>query len=180
VTRVRGIALAVAAVLVGLGIILAMNTSGADPNVDKGRFAGRDVLAPEFTVQTLDGEELALADLAGKTVVVNFWNSWCVPCIKEAPALQEFYDRHEDEPDFAMVGIVRDDTESAIRDYVEREDVDWTIGFDPGSKAALAYGTTGQPETFVIGPDGRVGGEQFSEASVDDLELMLRAARGQL
>jgi hypothetical protein len=58
--------------------------------------------------------------------------------------------------------------------------VGWTVALDPKSKAALAYGTTGQPETFVIGPDGRVAGEQFSAVTVDNLELMLRAARGQL
>ena len=76
-----------------------------------------------------------------------------------------------------MVGIVRDDTQKAMRDYVKSEDVGWTVGFDPKSKAALAYGTTGQPETFVIGPDGRVAGEQFAAVSVDNLETMLRAAR---
>ncbi|MGQ0825322.1 MAG: TlpA family protein disulfide reductase [Actinomycetota bacterium] len=179
-TRVRAIASAVGAAIVALGVVLALNTSGADPNVEKGRFAGRDVAAPPFTVQTLDGASLSLADLHDKTVVVNFWNTWCIPCIAEAPALAAFYERHRAESDFVMIGIVRDDTEGAVRDYVAAENIGWTIAFDPGSKAALAYGTTGQPETFVIGPDGRVGGEQFSEASVEDLELMLRAARGLL
>jgi peroxiredoxin len=79
-----------------------------------------------------------------------------------------------------MVGIVRDDTTEAVRDYVQAEKVGWTVALDPKSKAALAYGTTGQPETFVIGPDGRVAGEQFSAVSVDNLETMLRAARGML
>ena len=63
---------------------------------------------------------------------------------------------------------------------MKNENVGWTVGFDPKSKAALAYGTTGQPETFVIGPDGRVAGEQFAAVSVDNLETMLRAARGTL
>ena len=68
----------------------------------------------------------------------------------------------------------------AVRDYVQDENVGWTIGLDPKSKAALAYGTTGQPETFVIGPDGRAAREQFAAVSVDNLETMLRAARGTL
>ena len=79
-----------------------------------------------------------------------------------------------------MIGIVRDDDKQKVADYVAAEDVGWTIVLDPKSKAALAYGTTGQPETFVIGPDGRVAGEQFSAVTVDNLELMFRAARGQL
>jgi cytochrome c biogenesis protein CcmG/thiol:disulfide interchange protein DsbE len=192
VKRVRWIALGVGIVVVVLGIVLALNVSSSDPNVREGRFTGQDVIAPgfalaasgdtapEFTLETLDGAPLALSDLQGKTVVVNFWNTWCAPCIEEAPALKAFYERHRDEPDFAMVGIVRDDDAQKVRDYVAAEGVGWTIAFDPKSKAALAYGTTGQPETFVIGPDGRVAGEQFSAVSVENLELMLRAARGAL
>jgi peroxiredoxin len=178
--RVRWIALAVGAVVVLFGVVLALNVSGSDPNTDKGRFTGSNDPAPAFTVTKLDGSELSLSDLAGKTVVVNFWNTWCAPCNQEAPALAEFYERHKHDPDFAMVGIVRDDTQSAVRSYVKDENVGWTIGFDPKSKAALAYGTTGQPETFVIAPDGRVAGEQFAAVSVDNLETMLGAARGSL
>jgi cytochrome c biogenesis protein CcmG/thiol:disulfide interchange protein DsbE len=178
VTRqsVRWIALVVGVVVVALGIVLALNVEGSEPTTD-GRFAGTGKLAPAFSVETLDGDAATLADLAGKTVVVNFWNTWCIPCEEEAPALAEFYRRHREDPDFAMVGIVRDDTEGAVRSYVATENIGWTIGFDPASKAALAYGITGQPETFVIAPDGRVAAEQFSAVSVDDLELMLRAAR---
>ena len=190
--KVRWIALGVGLVVVVLGIVLALNVSGSDPNVTEGRFTGQDVVAPgfalvsnndtapAFTLETLDGQQLALSDLAGKTVVVNFWNTWCAPCIQEAPALREFYELHKDEPDFAMVGIVRDDDKDKVQGYVDAEGVGWTIALDPKSKAALAYGTTGQPETFVIGPDGRVAGEQFSAVTVDNLELMLRAARGTL
>jgi cytochrome c biogenesis protein CcmG, thiol:disulfide interchange protein DsbE len=189
--RIRWIALAVGGVLVLFGVVLALNVQTSDPNVSRGRFTGKNEVAPgfarvaslgapEFTLRTLDGQNLALSDLAGKTVVVNFWNTWCAPCQEEAPALAEFYNRHKDETDFAMIGIVRDDTEKAVREYVEDKHVGWTIALDPKSKAALAYGTTGQPETFVIGPDGRVAGEQFAAVSVDNLETMLRAARGTL
>jgi cytochrome c biogenesis protein CcmG, thiol:disulfide interchange protein DsbE len=178
--RVRWMALGVGVVIVLFGVVLALNVSSAEPNTNEGRFIGSNEPAPAFTVTTLDGATLSSADLAGKTVVVNFWNTWCAPCKEEAPALAEFYDRHRDESDFAMVGIVRDDTTRAVREYVEEENVGWTIALDPKSKAALAYGTTGQPETFVIAPDGRVAGEQFAAVRVEDLETMVRAARGTL
>lgn len=177
-TQIRWVALATAVVVIALGVVLALNVGAAGPSTDSGRFVGSGRRAPAFTVQTLDGSTLSSADLAGRTIVVNFWNTWCIPCLEEAPALAEFYDRHRDDGDFAMVGIVRDDSERSVRDYVVREGVEWVIGFDPRSKAALAFGTTGQPETFVIAPDGRVAGEQFGAATVADLELMLRAARG--
>jgi len=178
--RIRWIALGVGIVVVVLGVVLALNVDGSDPNVEEGRFTGSTQPAPDFAVETITGEQVALSELRGKTVFLNFWNTWCAPCIEEAPALQEFYERHKDESDFAMIGIVRDDREDAVRDYVDTEKVGWTIAFDPRSKAALAYGTTGQPETFVVGPDGRVAAEQFAAATLDDLELMLRAARGLL
>ena len=119
--KVRWIALGVGIVVVVFGVVLALNVSGSDPNVTEGRFTGQDVVAPGFASRRTTtlrrssrsrhstGEQLALSDLAGKTVVVNFWNTWCIPCIQEAPALKEFYERHKDDPDFAMIGIVRDD-----------------------------------------------------------------------
>ena len=69
---------------------------------------------PAFSLETLDGKRVSARSLAGKTYVVNFWNSWCIPCHQEAPALESFYARHRTEPDFAMLGIVRDDAPGPI------------------------------------------------------------------
>jgi cytochrome c biogenesis protein CcmG/thiol:disulfide interchange protein DsbE len=136
-------------------------------------------VAPDVVVTTMDGEEVALRDLAGRAVVVNFWNTWCVPCRREIPALETFWARHSRDTDIVFVGIVRDDTEDAVREFVEERRWDWTIAMDHGDRAALAFGTTGQPETFAIAPDGLVVGRRVGEASVDDLERLLAMARGQ-
>jgi cytochrome c biogenesis protein CcmG/thiol:disulfide interchange protein DsbE len=173
----RWIALAVVAVLVGFAVVLATQV-GSDPRADAktSRLAGRD--APKFSVKALDGTAVSTADLAGKATIVNFWNSWCIPCQQEHGALEQFYARHADDPNFAMVGIVRDDTEAAARRWVRANGDKWTIALDPGGKAALSFGTRGQPETFAISPDGLVVGYQFGPASVQDLETRLSAARG--
>jgi cytochrome c biogenesis protein CcmG/thiol:disulfide interchange protein DsbE len=173
----RWIAAAVAALLVALAVIFATQI-GSDPRADANRshLAGGDV--PAFRVTTLDGERITERDLAGKAVIVNFWNTWCIPCKQEAPALREFYALHGDDPNFVMLGIVRDDTRSAVEKWVSRNGDDWTIATDPGGNAALAWGTRGQPETFAISPDGLVVGYQFGPSSVDDLETLLAAARG--
>jgi cytochrome c biogenesis protein CcmG/thiol:disulfide interchange protein DsbE len=174
----RWIALGVAVVLVAFGVVLGLNVSSS-PSTE-GRLAGRP--APDFALQDLDGNEVTLAGLSGegRNVLVNFWNSWCLPCEQEHPALVEFYARHREDPDFAMVGIVRDDTEADARRYVADEGVGWTILLDPKHRAALDYGTTGQPETFMIAPEGVVVAEQFGPVTVEDLDLMLRHARGQV
>jgi len=170
----RWIAIGIAAVAIGSGAVLAVVLSdGTGPG--GGRLVGQPV--PEFSLPTLDGSTVVSADLARRTYVVNFWNSWCIECRREHPALLEFYERHRDEPDFAMVGIVRDDTEQAVREYVKEEAVPWIVAFDPGGRAALDFGTTGQPETFVVGPDGLVTGVQIGPVSVARLEAMLAEAR---
>lgn len=172
-------ALAALVVLIAFGVVLALSTQSS-PNTGKGRLAGKP--APEFAITTLDGDDVSLDDLRNKTVLVNFWNEWCIPCQKEEPALAAFYDRHRDDADFAMVGILRDSlaSDAELRNYVEGAGIEWIVGRDPKSKAALAYGTTGQPESFMIAPDGTVVAEQFSTATLEDLETMLRAARGTL
>ena len=170
----RWIAIGVASVAIGSGVVLAV-VMGDDAGSSGGRLLGRAV--PEFSLPTLDGSNVASADLAGRTYVVNFWNTWCIPCRREHPALVEFYERHRDEPDFAMVGIVRDDTAKAVREYVAAERVSWTVALDPGGRAALDFGTTGQPETFVVGPDGFVAGVQIGPVTVTALEQMLADAR---
>jgi len=174
----RWIALGVAVVLVGFAVVLATQV-GNDPRADakKSHLSGRPV--PKFTVETLTGQTLTTRDLAGKAVIVNFWNSWCIPCQQEHPALTQFYARHNDDPNFALVGIVRDDTKAATERWINKHGDDWTIATDPNGKASLAFGTRGQPETFAVSPDGLVVGYQFGPSSVQDLEQLLSAARGE-
>ncbi|MEX1009600.1 MAG: TlpA disulfide reductase family protein [Acidimicrobiia bacterium] len=175
----RWVALAVAVVVVVLGVVLALNV-GNDPQIEsqKNRLVGRD--APTFNLPTLTAERVTRDGLAGKAVIVNFWNTWCIPCQKELPSLKAFYDAHADDPDFAMVGIVRDEPKSkaGIENYVREHGMGWTIALDPTAKAALDFGTRGQPETFAITPDGQIVGFQLAEVSVSNLEEMLAAARG--
>jgi cytochrome c biogenesis protein CcmG/thiol:disulfide interchange protein DsbE len=132
---------------------------------------------PAFSVKTLDGAAFTQRDLAGRAVIVNFWNTWCQPCQEELPALKAFYERHANEPDFVMLGIVRSDTEGAARAYVEQEGMGWVIATDPDAVAALAFGTRGQPETYAITPDGLIVASQYAPARVKDLETMLELAR---
>lgn len=176
----RWIAAVVGAVVVVLGVVLALNV-GTDPQLESrhNRLLGRE--APQLDLPALGGTRVTEDDVAGKAVIVNFWNTWCIPCQKELPALKAFYAAHANDPDFAMVGIVRDaqETKAGIAQYVKDEGMGWTIAFDPGSQAALDFATRGQPETFAISPNGRIVGFQLAEVTVPNLEKMLSYARGQ-
>jgi cytochrome c biogenesis protein CcmG/thiol:disulfide interchange protein DsbE len=175
-TRIRWITAGVAAFVVLLGALFVV-VVGKDPSQTHASMLDRR--APTLDLpNAAGGTPVSTAALRSRTVVVNFWNTWCIPCRQEHDALAEFYARHRDDRDFAMIGIVRDDDEDAVREYVARENVGWTIAMDPKGTAAIAYGTTGQPETYVIGPDGVVHAQLFGPASVSDLETMYARARG--
>ena len=89
----RWIALGVALAVVVLGVVLALNV-GTDPlaATKESKLLGQR--APAFELKDLDGETVASDALAGKTVVVNFWNEWCEPCLQELPALKQFWKAH--------------------------------------------------------------------------------------
>jgi cytochrome c biogenesis protein CcmG, thiol:disulfide interchange protein DsbE len=174
----RWVTIGVAVVVAALAVVLATQVS-TDPRSDAAvsRLLGRS--APSFQLEDLSGQVVTTDSLAGKAVIVNFWNTWCIPCRQELPDLKAFSARHADDPDFALVGIVRDDTAAAVRAYVKAESVNWTIVLDPKSTAALAFGTRGQPETFAVSPSGRIVGSQIGPASAKNLETLLAAARAQ-
>jgi thiol-disulfide isomerase/thioredoxin len=161
------VGLLVAVLVAGLG-----RSSTFDPIAVLGRPVPADVLPG------LDGGRIDLHALRGKAVLVNFWNTWCQPCQEEAPALAAFSAQHAADPDFALVGIVHDDTRDAVARWAGSHDVAWQVALDPDNHAALDFGTTGQPETYAISPSGVVVGKRAGPASVDDLERLLAMARG--
>lgn len=168
----------VATVVAILAAVLAL-TVGTNPRAEENRSVLVGKPAPPFQVSTLDGSTLSSRDLAGKTVVVNFWNSWCLPCREEHAALTQWYERHRADPGLALVGIVREDTDDAVRSYARAEHVDWPVGIGSGAKqAALDFGTRGQPETYAVGPDGVVAGSYFGPVTPTILDELVARARG--
>lgn len=171
-------ALAVAVVVIVFGVVLALNV-GSDPQADAKQSHLVGKAAPAFDLPNLAGGRVKLADVAGKATIVNFWNTWCIPCREEEPLLEQFYAAHEGDPDFAMIGIVRDDETDTVRAYVKDNDVRWTIALDPKSVAALDFGTRGQPETYAISPSGTVAAAKIGPVAAGELERFLAAARAQ-
>ena len=113
-SRVRVVAIIVAFVVGALAVVLAINV-GRDPRADanRSRLLGRD--APAFDLPLLNGDRTSWEGLAGKTIVVNFWNSWCIPCRQEHQALVDWWSANKDDSAVTMLGIVREATKSAAR-----------------------------------------------------------------
>lgn len=111
--------------------------------------------APEVEAPTLDGDDVvALGDLRGKPVLVNFWASWCVPCEAEARYVEAAHEEYGGEVEFLGVNVK--DARSDALEFVERYDVGYPQVRDEDLEWYDAFGLTGQPETFLIDADGEV------------------------
>ncbi len=111
--------------------------------------------APEFDLETLDGDRVRLSDLRGQVVVVNLWASWCPPCRAEMPALQQLYDAHRDEGLVVLALNATDqDSSAAARAFVTDHGLTFPVVLDPAGEASRAYGLRAMPSTFVVDRQG--------------------------
>lgn len=109
--------------------------------------------APAFDAPLLEGDgTLALADLRGKPVVINFWASWCIPCKDEAPLFRRAHDEYGDR--VSIIGINIRDARSDARGFVDRYGLDYQHVRDEDLEIYDRYGLTGQPETFFVDSEG--------------------------
>ena len=140
----------------------------------------QDFAAPDFTVQTLDGRTVALHDLRGQVVVLNFWATWCSPCKAEMPALQRVYaDLHAQGLEVLAVTVETD--QDALQAFVDAYHLTFPIGVDATTDVARLYRVQGTPTTFFIDRDGIirwvvVGGPMSEGLVRSKVEALLQEA----
>ena len=172
--NLRLAAYAVAVLAVGFAVVLA-SRFGSDPGLVDSPLL--DKPAPEFTLTPLEGgEPVALSDLRGQIVVLNFFASWCTECRKEHPALVSTADAFAgDGVTFVQVSYQESPPESiAYLDVAGRSDAAFYLA-DPGSRTAIAYGVFGIPETFFIDEEGTVVGKVIGESDAYTLGATIDA-----
>jgi cytochrome c biogenesis protein CcmG/thiol:disulfide interchange protein DsbE len=130
--------------------------------------------APDFALADLEGNPFRLADHRGRPVVVNFWASWCGPCVEEFPLLRDTYERHRDEG-LTMIGVVVEDNSESARAFMTQLDATWAAAMDPGGRVAERYGIFGPPETFFVARDGTVVARQIGQLSAASLDEKVAA-----
>ena len=109
--------------------------------------------APELTLFDLDGKEVSLSDFRGEVILLNNWATWCPPCREEMPEFKNYYDKYKNQ-EFQIVAIEAGDPEDDVRNFVEREGLDFVVLLDPENKSLIAFQQNTLPNSFVIDRDG--------------------------
>ena len=142
-------------VLLGLAVGLAILYGFGSASGKSGGVAPEvGAQAPDFELEQLSGGALRLSDLRGKPVLVNFWASWCAPCILEMPNIQKYYQRYPEA--FEVVAVNADEPRSDIEKFVKDIGVTFPIVMDPGLKIQSLYRLRGLPTSFLVDADGIV------------------------
>ena len=110
--------------------------------------------APDFTVQDADSK-VTLSQLRGKVVVLNFWATWCAPCVEEMPSLVQLQQRFKDKG-LTVVGISIDVDNDAYHKFLKDYKIDFLTVRDPDQKTSNLYGSFKWPETYIIDRNGTV------------------------
>ena len=172
------IAVAVAVPLLAIVAVLATTDSAAVR--DATRAAESSLLgqpAPETAGRTIDGDTFHLADRRGEWVLVNFFATWCVPCREEHDDLIRWQERHADDGDASVVGVVFSDNLDAVRRFRRDEGGDWPMLTDDGGRIAVDYGVIRVPESYLITPDGIVATKIVGGILEGELESLLQRAK---
>jgi len=158
------------ALTVGAVVALLVGTEGCKPKqkpADLEEKTAADVAieaataqkAPPFTLPDLNGTPVSLSEFAGKGVIVDFWATWCPPCVKEVPHFAELYEAYKDKG-LVILGISFDDTKADIETFLKEQKVPYPILHADKltlSKVANDYGGVQFiPTTFFISPDGHI------------------------
>ena len=127
--------------------------------------------APDFTVQDAD-RKVALGELRGRVVVLNFWATWCAPCVEEMPSLVQLQQRFKNKG-LTVVGISIDVDGDAYHKFLKDYKIDFPTVRDPDQKTSGLYGSFKWPETYIIDRDGVVrrkfiGAVEWSQPEIVD------------
>ena len=172
-------------VLVIAGLFLVRTLGGSDDEADledgtstavgliddRGVAIGEPV--PDFVLATVDGEAVRLSDFRGKTLVLNFWATWCPPCRAEMPDFQALFEEREGAGDLVILAVdkIDEDSPGAVRNFIDEFGLTFPVVLDTdGADVTQRFDVRGLPATFFIDRDGVLRGRNFGPVFGELLE----------
>lgn len=154
--------IAIGALIILLGVTLYVNfgqgARTADESMDQAALetkAQKGYLAPDFTIASMEGEEIRLSELRGEPVFINFWASWCEPCKEEMPHLLEAYKKYGSEINFVMINVIEQEfNKESMNKYIKEAGLTFPIYLDKKDNVSTLYNILGYPTSFFINKDG--------------------------
>ena len=167
------------AVLIVVAIILAVAIYevGRRSSVHSkpgGRSSVVHSIAPDFSLQDLDGQPLQLANYRGKVVLLDFWATWCTPCLGEIPHFVAFQNQYR-EQGLQVIGISMDDGPKPVREFYQQFKMNYPVALGTDKLAEAYGGVLGLPVTFLIGRDGQVAAKYVGEVQMPVLEQEIKS-----
>ena len=130
--------------------------------------------APDVTRQDIGGHPVHLTDYRGRLVLLNFWASWCAPCLKEMPRFSA-WQRQYGARGLQIIGVSMDDGPAPVRELLARHPVAYPIILGDANMAEAFGGILGLPFTYLIDPQGRIAARYQGETDLDAMEAQINA-----
>lgn len=139
----------------------------------KQRFEGKTV--PELTLADIHGNAVSLSALYGRTVLLDFWTTWCEPCRADGPALDKLYSKYHNR-DFTILGIAVSEDRPIVEEFLKQHPHSYPIALTSENKLAASYEISVLPTYIVIGPDGRLTSAVEGDQGFGQLRKLLKKA----
>lgn len=139
----------------------------------------RAKMVPNFNVTTVDGRKIAMDDLQGKVVLLDFWATWCGPCREALPHIQQVAKKFKDEP-LVILSVSLDTNEQAWKEFIEKHEMTWPQYRDGGFTGPISkmFGVNAIPHTFTVDADGVLQEEHIGDSSIEGkLKKLIARAR---
>lgn len=162
--------------IIALAIIIVV--INLPDNKDKARLSTVDDpnAATNFTLQTLEGETVSLADYKGKKVILNFWATWCPPCKAEMPHMQSFYEQmNQEEVVILAVNLTSQDTQDKVETFVDAYGLTFPIALDVDGEVGRLYEIFTIPTTYFIDEEGKIVQKYIGPLDEQSMKKMINS-----